>query len=218
MNDSDRPALAFSARLPGGTEHILVAGGSGSGKSALAEQLAVRLAGNGPDRLPLYYVATLQVGRDAENRQRVRKHRQQRQSGGFLTREVPTGLGTAIANGLFPAGGSVVLLEDLSNLLANEMFLPGGAGLAEARDRIAADLAALLAPNRHVVIVSNDIFADATRPDGWTEQYLAALGWLNRSVAARCGGVVEAVCGLPAIWRDRSRKIGEWLCPGSWKN
>lgn len=35
----------------------LVIGGSGSGKSAYAEQMAVKAAGNGS----LYYVATMQV-------------------------------------------------------------------------------------------------------------------------------------------------------------
>jgi len=210
MNESEQPQMPAA--------HFLIIGGSGSGKSAMAERLAVRLADAGKTRLPLYYLATLQVGHDPENRQRVQRHRLQRQGLGFQTREVPLGLGDALAQGLIPAAESVVLLEDLSNLLANEMFLPAGAGLAAAGDRLSADLALLFSRVRHVVVVSNDLFADAMHDDAWTSQYKAALGSLNRLTASRAGSVVEAVCGLPMIYRDQTGKIGEWLCSGSLKN
>ena len=48
---------------------ILVIGGSGSGKSAYAEQMAVKAAGKGS----LYYVATMQVY-DEEGKKKVRIH------------------------------------------------------------------------------------------------------------------------------------------------
>ena len=47
----------------------LVIGGSGSGKSAYAEQMAVNAAGNGS----LYYVATMQVY-DEEGKKKVEPH------------------------------------------------------------------------------------------------------------------------------------------------
>ena len=47
----------------------LVIGGSGSGKSAYAEQMAVKAAGNGS----LYYVATMQVY-DEEGKKKVERH------------------------------------------------------------------------------------------------------------------------------------------------
>ena len=51
----------------------LVIGGSGSGKSAYAEQMAVKAAGNGS----LYYVATMQVY-DEEGKKKVERHQKMR--------------------------------------------------------------------------------------------------------------------------------------------
>ena len=58
----------------------LVIGGSGSGKSAYAEQMAVKAAGNGS----LYYVATMQVC-DEEGKKKVERHQKMRAGKGFLT-------------------------------------------------------------------------------------------------------------------------------------
>ena len=62
----------------------LVIGGSGSGKSAYAEQMAVKAAGNGS----LYYVATMQVY-DEEGKKKVERHQKMRAGKGFLTIEQP---------------------------------------------------------------------------------------------------------------------------------
>lgn len=214
MDDSGQQIVNVSEQEPVVPKLILVVGGSGSGKSALAEKLAVRLSCAEPLPLPLYYVATLQMGSDPENLLRVRKHQLQRQGAGFITREIPLHLGAAQAQGLLPEQPAVVLLECLSNLLANEMFLPSGVGPDQAPSRIAADLQALFTKVRHVVIVSNDIFADAAIYEETTGKYLAALGKLNQMIAARADSVVEAVCGLPLIHKDLQGKIGDWLCCG----
>ncbi len=50
---------------------VLISGGSGSGKSQLAEKLAVRLA----DNSALYYVATMMRGHDAESARKIARHR-----------------------------------------------------------------------------------------------------------------------------------------------
>ena len=63
---------------------VLVTGGSGSGKSALAEQISERL--RQPEK-PFYYLATMQVW-DAECEARIAKHRQQRAGKGFCTIEM----------------------------------------------------------------------------------------------------------------------------------
>ena len=67
----------------------LITGGSGSGKSEYAENLARKLGkSTAPDTeaAPLYYIATMRVW-DEEGRARVRKHRLQREGKGFLTLE-----------------------------------------------------------------------------------------------------------------------------------
>ena len=88
----------------------LFTGGSGSGKSEMAEAFACRRAEGGK----LYYFATMRVWGE-EGRARVEKHRRQREGKGFETIECPDRLPRGIA-------GGVILLECLSNRLANAMF------------------------------------------------------------------------------------------------
>ena len=100
---------------------ILVSGGSASGKSRYAEELVVRTQAG--ERI---YVATMQVW-DAESRKRVERHRAMRAGKGFRTVERPVRLGEMPV-----PEGAVVLLEDLSNLAANEWFDGGDrAGVPE---------------------------------------------------------------------------------------
>lgn len=95
---------------------VLVVGGSGSGKSAYAEELAVSLSSPGMER---YYLAAMQVF-DQEGQRRVERHRTLRQGKGFLTIEQPAQIHRAA--GKMGAGDKVALLECISNLTANEMF------------------------------------------------------------------------------------------------
>ena len=94
---------------------ILILGGSASGKSAFAESAAVKLGGR---RL---YAATMQPF-DSECEARIARHREMRREKQFDTWEIYRGLREAD----IPAGYDTVLLECLSNLLANEMYGPEG--------------------------------------------------------------------------------------------
>ena len=122
----------------------LVLGGAASGKSGYAESLVMKTA------LPRYYIATMQVW-DAECAARVEKHRKMRAAKQFETVECPLHL----ENIRLPARGTV-LLEDLGNLTANEVF-SGGADYAGDTGRYLKALAqvnnALAARADHVVRV-----------------------------------------------------------------
>ena len=95
----------------------VVTGGSGSGKSAFAEDKIVSF---GPAKR--IYIATMHPY-DEESHKRVARHRKMRAGKGFETVECYTGL----KNLDFPEN-AVVLLECMSNLAANEMFEEKGAG------------------------------------------------------------------------------------------
>ena len=161
----------------------MIIGGSASGKSALAERWAASLP------LPRIYLAAMQV-LDEESRARVLHHRAMRAGKGFETIEAPT----ALWNTGLPAGATV-LLEDLSNLLANEIFSPEGGG-SEAALR---GVQSLLTRCGNLILVTNEVFSGGTDYAGETEDYLAELAWLNRTLAAEAGAVVEVVCGLPNV-------------------
>ena len=161
----------------------LVYGGAGSGKSALAEKICCALPGR------RVYLATMQV-RDAESLARVDKHRRQRDGLGFHTVERACGLTGTV---LLP--GDNILLEDLANLLANEMFSENGGGEAAVREGIRH----LARSSAHLTIVTNEVFTGGTAYGEDTLRYMKSLAALNRSFAAQVDLVVEAVCGLPNL-------------------
>lgn len=167
---------------------ILVSGGSASGKSKYAEDLVVKAPPG--ERI---YVATMRVW-DEESRRRVERHRAMRAGKGFRTEERPVHLSEMPV----PAG-AVVLLEDLSNLTANEWF--GPAGPAGAEERVLSGIKKLQREAACTVVVTNELFSDGIPYDEETADYLAALARLNGAIAARADQVYEVVCGIPVCWK-----------------
>ena len=159
---------------------MLVTGGSGCGKSTWAEKLVSSLP-----REHRIYIATMQVY-DDESVQRVARHRAQRADKGFTTIECEKNLAAADI-----PEGSIVLLEDLVNLAANEMFSGGDVS------RIVPALNHLARRCSHLVMVTNDVFSDGVRYDESTRAYLRALAEINRSAAALADCVVEVVYSIP---------------------
>ena len=162
----------------------LVWGPSASGKSAWAEARACELArgasggrkareaasANGmrpaPDETEAYaparlaYFATMQRG-GREAQARIDKHLAQRAGKEFVTYETP--VLSALADAPVDANATV-LLDDLGNLAANEMFgaETPNAGAEELAGRICASLLGLAERARHLVVV-----ADAVGEAGW---------------------------------------------------
>lgn len=186
----------------------LVIGGSGSGKSAYAEQMAVKAAGNGS----LYYVATMQVY-DEEGKKKVERHQKMRAGKGFLTIEQPRRLKEAakkVATERVPAGkaaagvGKTVLLECMSNLVANEMFSEENLSAVMDKEKIRQlsgeiinGVTALHDSCDILIIVTNQIFEDGIRYDASTMDYIRLLGDVNRQIAERAEQVIEVVAGIP---------------------
>lgn len=194
----------------------LVIGGSGSGKSAYAEQMAVKAAGNGS----LYYVATMQVY-DEEGKKKVERHQKMRAGKGFLTIEQPRRLEEAakkVAAESVPAeiasagkvaaervpAGKIVLLECMSNLVANEMFseenlsaVMDEAKIKQLSHEIISGVTALQDSCDILIIVTNQIFEDGIRYDASTMAYIRLLGDVNRQIAERAEQVIEVVAGIP---------------------
>lgn len=196
----------------------LVIGGSGSGKSAYAEQMAVKAAGNGS----LYYVATMQVY-DEEGKKKVERHQKMRAGKGFLTIEQPRRLEEAakkVAAESVPAeiasAGKVttekattgvektVLLECMSNLVANEMFSEENLSavmdetkIKQLSHEIISGVTALQDSCDILIIVTNQIFEDGIRYDASTMAYIRLLGDVNRQIAEQAEQVIEVVAGIP---------------------
>lgn len=161
----------------------LIIGGSASGKSEYAEQLVLSLPGN------RVYVATMQPF-DEECVERIAKHRRHRASRGFSTLEQYTNLATAT----FPPHANV-LLECMSNLVANELYGEEGNGAHAVLEGVEATLTKV----DHLTIVTNEVFSGGTNYDPETLHYLKELAKLNRYFAEKADLVVEVTAGLPNI-------------------
>ena len=162
----------------------LVIGGSASGKSSFAERLAVQSG------LPRYYVATMRVW-DAESEKRVARHREMRRKKRFETLESPLRLDELIV----PERG-VILLEDMGNLVANELYDPEGAG-RDAAQAILRGVERLHRQGSHLIVVSNEVFRGGADYAGDTDAYLLALARVNNALAAKAENVCRVVCGIP---------------------
>lgn len=146
---------------------VLVSGSNNSGKSLYAEQLIAQTKGE------RYYIATMLPCTD-DNHRRIEKHRAQRRGLGFQTLECPYQVGNASV-----AADGVVLLEDVSNLLANAIFEKGGDA-----DSVFKDICDLL--NRCRVLVAVTI--SGLNDDGYdaeTSAYINGLNEINQKLFER---------------------------------
>lgn len=163
----------------------VITGGSGSGKSAYAEQCILGLAGE--NRI---YIATM-FPFDEESHARIRRHREMRKEKNFHTIECYTGL----KNLKIPQGAHV-LLECMSNLTANEMYQEQGAGIHTVEE-ILLGVENIRDQAQHLIVVTNEVFSDGITYDPDTERYLSYLGKINQSMAVQADQVTEVVYGIP---------------------
>lgn len=194
---------------------IVVTGVSGSGKSEYAENRAAALAGGGP----LYYVAAMEpYGEEAARR--IRRHRSLRAGKGFTTLECYRDIARVTDMiGASRCREATVLVECMSNLLANEMFSAetGSAGQSDTErtegsaekhqvsaetaekfaDKIAHDILFLNERCGHLVVVTNEVFADGISYENETMVYIKSLGRLNRALVQAAEEAVEVVYTIP---------------------
>lgn len=170
---------------------VLVSGANGSGKSVCAERLAARLSTGA-----LYYIATmLPFGEEGERR--IEKHRRQREQYGFTTVELPKGLSQIT---LPPK--AVVLLEDVSNLLANTIFEGGGDG-----GDVFDELTLLCRSCRSVVMVTISGLEPLAEHDAGTRDYIAALNRLNDRLFELADAAVTMTEGQPVLTKGEENAL-----------
>lgn len=197
----------------------IVYGGSASGKSSYAESFAMSLQGDGR----LLYIATMYPYKwnttelDPETMQRIERHRAMRADKGFDTVECYRHVEHIVAK-----RQDVLLLECMSNLLANEMYLEqdsddgglaetmsevekAGVGMSETLSpvskKIVQALVNLSTRVQELVIVTNDVFSDggSLTYDESTREYVKNLAEINCALARVAETVTEVVCGIPVI-------------------
>lgn len=142
----------FEAESAGGTT-VFIIGTPGSGKSAVAEKLVTEMS----DADHRIYLATM-IPYGSEGKERIRRHRIMREGKGFITIEAPFDICGPLAEFSKSSGSGLsdmtVLLECLSNLVANELF-ERRSDRDEMLERLYGDIRRISQRAENLVIVSN---------------------------------------------------------------
>ena len=196
----------------------LVTGGSGSGKSAYAEEALCGPA-SFPDRGQgkeigtqqdgqRYYIATMPSW-DKETEKKIAKHRAMRAGKGFCTLEWYTDFEERLERADCPGmEGADILVECLSNLTANEMYMEGGAGKNTA-DAVIRGILCLRDRCRNLVVVTNDVFSESAEDSPEMRIYKETLGRINCALAEAADRVTEVVCGIPCTVKPETGRETE---------
>ncbi|NUK31206.1 bifunctional adenosylcobinamide kinase/adenosylcobinamide-phosphate guanylyltransferase [Parageobacillus sp. VR-IP] len=177
---------------------VFISGGVRSGKSKVAEGYARKLA---IPEFSLHYIATASAD-DDEMKQRIIHHqkRREKQPIQWATWEQPVCLDQLV--GSFTKE-DVVLLDCLTNWLANELFRDGSwkeeklcfrkaAYMWETLERLAGACKAL-------IIVSNELFCGGVPADIGTYHYMKMLGWLHQKIVAEAEVAVLVQHGVATV-------------------
>ena len=171
---------------------IFICGGVRSGKSSLAQSLALQLSQG-----KHYYVATM-IPTDADDLERIRLHLKDREGMGFETiecgRDILRALTGADRSGTF-------LLDSVTALYMNELFPPERDYAMDegAAQRCTEALTVFAESVENAVFVSDFLFSDAQRYDPATETYRRGLGRIHCALAAVCDTVMEVSSGSITI-------------------
>ena len=153
---------------------VVIIGGSGSGKSEFAENTAVKLRKN---RL-IYAAAMMPYGQEGETR--IKRHRKARKDKGFITGEKYTCLKSLDGQEV-----DTVLLECMSNLLANEMFDKYGSG-ANSVSEIIKGVDIIENRVENLITVTNDILSDGEKHASETVMYIKPPIPIGMNVSKHC--------------------------------
>lgn len=167
----------------------LILGGARSGKSRLAEHLALESG------LPVTYIATSQP-LDGEMTERIAHHRARRPVDWALVEE-PLALARVLRENA--RKGHCILVDCLTLWLTNLLMQDDAARLIEERDALLDCLATL--PGR-VLLVSNETGLGIVPLGDLSRRYVDEAGWLHQALAERCQRVSFVVAGLPMVLKE----------------
>ncbi len=164
----------------------LILGGVRSGKSRLAESLALK------NDLPVTYIATATAG-DDEMRARIAAHHARRPAHWSIVEE-PRALAATLRAHAVPA--RCVIVDCLTLWITNLLVDTDGAALARELDALLAVIPEL--PGK-IILVSNETGLGIIPLGEITRRFCDTAGRLHQELAQRCDRVAFMVAGLPMI-------------------
>ena len=161
---------------------ILITGGTRSGKSSMAEKMALSLSPN-----PIY-LATARIW-DEEFRQRVLRHQQNR-GPQWTNIEEDKQLS------LHDCSGRVVLVDCLT-LWCTNFFFDLNANVEQALTAAREEFDRFTAQQATFLFVTNEIGSGGVSTDEVQRKFTDLQGWMNQYIASRADEVYLMVSGLP---------------------
>ena len=161
---------------------ILITGGSRSGKSSYAEQLALSLS-DAP-----VYLATARIW-DDEFRERVRRHQERRgpqwtnlEEEKYLSRHDLTGR---------------VVVVDCLTLWCTNFFFDSQSDVNASLAALKAEFDRFTAQEATFLFVTNEIGMGGTSDNALQRRFTDLQGWMNQYVASQADEVLLMVSGIP---------------------
>jgi adenosylcobinamide kinase/adenosylcobinamide-phosphate guanylyltransferase len=173
----------------------LILGGARSGKSSLAQRLAMP-AGR------VSYLATAHAGNDPEMAARIERHRAGRPAS-WRTIEEPLALATAVEREA--AQADTILVDCLTIWLSNLFWehRDGAPQRLEDCARMEIQRIAAAARHCHVILVSNELGCGTVPELALTRAFRDTQGLMNQWAAEAADEVILTVAGLPHYLKPR---------------
>ena len=175
----------------------LITGGARSGKSRLAQEMAIRT------NEPVLFVATAEAG-DEEMKRRIEAHRKSRPAN-WTTLEVTTHIGHKITRNI---GQAQTVIIDCITLLVNNVFQQHEetTDAAIIEKAVEAEIKELIIcveqSNARFIIVTNEVGLGIVPADRVSRLYRDLLGKANQMLAEHADEVILMAAGIPLIIKN----------------
>lgn len=200
----------------------MILGASGSGKSLFAEGYAQQVHKRKQEQgifSNLFYIATM-MPYGEETQKKIERHKLQREGKHFYVveqyKDIEKSFDGSIVKGIVEnIEEGTVLLECLSNLVANELYdekrkdiwkkgnekEQGYAWASKIADKMIDGIQELERQCGHLIIVTNDVFREGFGAWEGTKEYLYCLGKINKEMAKKAVDIYEVVAGIPVCMK-----------------
>lgn len=180
---------------------IFISGGARSGKSHIAERIAVSIFNKmkeSDQKGNLYYIATAKRS-DLEMEERIRLHQQDRLKE-WQTIEASADLSSVLVN--FKKN-DVILIDCLTIWLSNVMF-ELEYSTQNIEDTVYSWLSLAKEKQFDLIFVSNDVNEGTPHPDQGVLTYMYTLQRIHQNIVERAEAVVQVIAGIPVYWKGET--------------
>jgi adenosylcobinamide kinase/adenosylcobinamide-phosphate guanylyltransferase len=174
----------------------LIIGGARSGKSSLAEQLALQTGKS------VIYIATANREYNDDEMQSRIQHHQQRRPSHWQTIEAPLRLAEQITQQASP--NHCLLIDCLTLWLSNCLFADEPELWAQQRQAL---LTAIKAATGDIILVGNEVGSGIVPLGAINRLFVDESGFLHQSLAQICQRVIFTAAGLPLLMKGSSLNL-----------